>query len=226
MFSKDNVTVKCDPLNPGDDYHGILKARFLASWASWRGNYQTKEVDKVKGGDENHLVNRKDTEGVFDWNKTSTPISSVWPHIWAASFFNALRSCTTFRKTDPAMTSSFRIGSPIRLHRTFASPRVETNRTRVLVRYSAVIRNERMNLYATYGYPFAIEEKNVWNGVWIFQIGGYRQYTRYTTSCWALLSAPRALREFWGARANPSQEGYKIPLCTYIFFFCSALTHW
>lgn len=47
MFSKDNVTVKCDPLNPGDDYHGILKARFLASWASWRGNYQTKEVDKV-----------------------------------------------------------------------------------------------------------------------------------------------------------------------------------
>ena len=66
MFSKDNVTVKCDPLNPGDDYHGILKARFLASWASWRGNYQTKEVDKVKGGDENHLVNRKDTVGVFD----------------------------------------------------------------------------------------------------------------------------------------------------------------
>ena len=50
MFSKDNVTVKCDPLNPGDDYHGILKARFLASWASWRGNYQTKEVDKVTAG--------------------------------------------------------------------------------------------------------------------------------------------------------------------------------
>ena len=47
MFSKDNVTVKCDPLNPGDPYHQILKARFLASWASWRGNYQTKEVDKV-----------------------------------------------------------------------------------------------------------------------------------------------------------------------------------
>ena len=47
MFSKDNVTVKCDPLNPGDDYHNILKARFLASWASWRGDYQTKEVDKV-----------------------------------------------------------------------------------------------------------------------------------------------------------------------------------
>lgn len=31
----------------GDEYHGILKARFLASWASWRGDYQTKEVDKV-----------------------------------------------------------------------------------------------------------------------------------------------------------------------------------
>ncbi|CAJ1345919.1 unnamed protein product [Effrenium voratum] len=47
MFSKDNVTVKCDPLNPGDEFHGILKARFLASWAAWRGDYQTKEVDKV-----------------------------------------------------------------------------------------------------------------------------------------------------------------------------------
>lgn len=55
MFSKDNVTVKCDPLNPGDEYHGILRARFLASWASWRGDHQTKEVDQVlhdiqKGG--------------------------------------------------------------------------------------------------------------------------------------------------------------------------------
>ena len=58
MFSKDNVTVKCDPLNPGDDYHGILKARFLASWASWRGNYATKEVDRV-------LYDlQKDTHGV------------------------------------------------------------------------------------------------------------------------------------------------------------------
>eukprot|EP00930_Biecheleria_cincta_P077372 TRINITY_DN64653_c0_g1_i1.p1 TRINITY_DN64653_c0_g1~~TRINITY_DN64653_c0_g1_i1.p1 ORF type:complete len:524 (-),score=84.47 TRINITY_DN64653_c0_g1_i1:144-1715(-) len=47
MFSKDNVTVKCDPLNPGDDYHGILRARFLASWASWRGKCKTKEVDQV-----------------------------------------------------------------------------------------------------------------------------------------------------------------------------------
>lgn len=59
MFSKDNVTVKCDPLNPGDDYHGILKARFLASWASWRGNYATKEVDRV-------LYDlQKDTHGVL-----------------------------------------------------------------------------------------------------------------------------------------------------------------
>jgi len=47
MFSKDNVTVKCDPLNPGDEFHGISKARFLASWASWRGDYSTKEVDQV-----------------------------------------------------------------------------------------------------------------------------------------------------------------------------------
>ncbi|CAE8589992.1 unnamed protein product [Polarella glacialis] len=47
MFSKDNVTVKCDPLNPGDQFHGILKARFLASWGSWRGSFQTKEVDQV-----------------------------------------------------------------------------------------------------------------------------------------------------------------------------------
>lgn len=47
MFSKDNVTVKCDPLNPGDEYHGITKARFLASWASWRGNFATKDIDQV-----------------------------------------------------------------------------------------------------------------------------------------------------------------------------------
>eukprot|EP00440_Ansanella_granifera_P008630 gb/GFBE01009349.1/.p1 GENE.gb/GFBE01009349.1/~~gb/GFBE01009349.1/.p1 ORF type:complete len:538 (+),score=141.19 gb/GFBE01009349.1/:1-1614(+) len=47
MFSKDNVTVKCDPLNPGDEFHGILKARFLASWASWRGGFKTKDVDQV-----------------------------------------------------------------------------------------------------------------------------------------------------------------------------------
>lgn len=45
MISKDNVTVKCDPLNPGDDREGILKARFLASNASWRGPATTYEVD-------------------------------------------------------------------------------------------------------------------------------------------------------------------------------------
>eukprot|EP00928_Gymnodinium_smaydae_P087263 TRINITY_DN71548_c0_g1_i1.p1 TRINITY_DN71548_c0_g1~~TRINITY_DN71548_c0_g1_i1.p1 ORF type:complete len:520 (-),score=108.47 TRINITY_DN71548_c0_g1_i1:41-1600(-) len=48
MISKDNVTVKCDPLNPGDSREGILRARFLASWASWRGkNLMSKEVDQT-----------------------------------------------------------------------------------------------------------------------------------------------------------------------------------
>ncbi|CAE7620544.1 unnamed protein product [Symbiodinium pilosum] len=47
MLSKDNVTVKCDPLNPGDEFHGMLKARFLASWTSWKGKFPTKEVDKA-----------------------------------------------------------------------------------------------------------------------------------------------------------------------------------
>jgi len=47
MISKDNVTVKCDPLNPGDPREGVLKARFLASWASWRGTYSTQEVDEI-----------------------------------------------------------------------------------------------------------------------------------------------------------------------------------
>lgn len=47
MISKDNVTVKCDPLNPGDQFHGIMKARILASWTSWRGSYKTKDVDEV-----------------------------------------------------------------------------------------------------------------------------------------------------------------------------------
>lgn len=46
-FSKDNVTLKCDPLNPGDKYNNILRARFLASWASWRGEFLTHEVDQV-----------------------------------------------------------------------------------------------------------------------------------------------------------------------------------
>lgn len=47
MISKDNVTVKCDPLNPGDPREGIIKARFLASCACWRGNMLTREVDQV-----------------------------------------------------------------------------------------------------------------------------------------------------------------------------------
>merc|ERR1719238_870603 len=47
MISKDNVTVKCDPLNPGDPREGIIKARFLASCACWRGSMQTREVDQT-----------------------------------------------------------------------------------------------------------------------------------------------------------------------------------
>lgn len=47
MISKDNVTVKCDPLNPGDQREGILKARFLASSAAFRGECSTAEVDQV-----------------------------------------------------------------------------------------------------------------------------------------------------------------------------------
>jgi len=45
MLSKDNVTVKIDPLNPGDG--DVLRSRVLASWASWRGSFQTSEVDKI-----------------------------------------------------------------------------------------------------------------------------------------------------------------------------------
>mmetsp|Transcript_51033 Transcript_51033/g.114880 ORF Transcript_51033/g.114880 Transcript_51033/m.114880 type:complete len:511 (+) Transcript_51033:132-1664(+) len=48
MISKDNVTVKCDPLNPGDKREGIETARFLAAWASWRGkDFRTREVEHV-----------------------------------------------------------------------------------------------------------------------------------------------------------------------------------
>jgi len=48
MISKDNVTVKCDPLNPGDPREGIIKSRFLASYACWRGeSINTREVDKA-----------------------------------------------------------------------------------------------------------------------------------------------------------------------------------
>lgn len=47
MISKDNVTVKCDPLNPGDPREGIIKSRFLASYACWRGNLSAKEVDQA-----------------------------------------------------------------------------------------------------------------------------------------------------------------------------------
>lgn len=47
MMSKDNVTVHCDPLNPGDPHEGIMQARFLAAYALWRGRMKTKEVDQV-----------------------------------------------------------------------------------------------------------------------------------------------------------------------------------
>lgn len=46
-FSKDNVTLKVDPLNPGDKYNKVLPSRFLAGWGSWRGDFKTKAVDQV-----------------------------------------------------------------------------------------------------------------------------------------------------------------------------------
>merc|ERR1712098_376656 len=47
MISKDNVTITCDPLNPGDPSAGKLKSRFLASFAAFRGNCSSSEVDQV-----------------------------------------------------------------------------------------------------------------------------------------------------------------------------------
>mmetsp|Transcript_8918 Transcript_8918/g.23912 ORF Transcript_8918/g.23912 Transcript_8918/m.23912 type:complete len:547 (-) Transcript_8918:28-1668(-) len=48
MMSKDSVSVKCDPLCPGDPSQNILRARFLASWASWRGkSWNSQEIDEV-----------------------------------------------------------------------------------------------------------------------------------------------------------------------------------
>lgn len=47
MISKDNVTIKCDPLNPGDPREGVLKATILASYACWRGDLSSKEVDSI-----------------------------------------------------------------------------------------------------------------------------------------------------------------------------------
>jgi tubulin beta len=47
MMSRDSVSVKCDPLCAGDPDQGIPKARFLASWASWRGDWKAQEVDEV-----------------------------------------------------------------------------------------------------------------------------------------------------------------------------------
>eukprot|EP00929_Paragymnodinium_shiwhaense_P078548 TRINITY_DN40734_c0_g1_i1.p1 TRINITY_DN40734_c0_g1~~TRINITY_DN40734_c0_g1_i1.p1 ORF type:complete len:530 (-),score=86.26 TRINITY_DN40734_c0_g1_i1:76-1665(-) len=47
MISKDSMTVKCDPLNPGDPREGVLRARFLACWASWRGDIPASEADDI-----------------------------------------------------------------------------------------------------------------------------------------------------------------------------------
>jgi tubulin beta len=47
MMSKENVTCKVDPQHPGSVDQGIMPARFLASWAAWRGNWQTSDVDQI-----------------------------------------------------------------------------------------------------------------------------------------------------------------------------------
>lgn len=47
MISKDNVTVTCDPLNPGDPKENKLKSRYLASFAAFRGECTSSEVDRV-----------------------------------------------------------------------------------------------------------------------------------------------------------------------------------
>merc|ERR1719414_1847867 len=49
MISKDNVTVSCDPVNPGNIHTEppVPPTRYLAAWATWRGNFQTYEVDQI-----------------------------------------------------------------------------------------------------------------------------------------------------------------------------------
>jgi len=47
MISKDNVTVTCDPLNPGDPKENKLQSRFLASFAAFRGDCASSKVDEV-----------------------------------------------------------------------------------------------------------------------------------------------------------------------------------
>merc|ERR1712087_681013 len=48
-MSKNNVVVKCDPVNPGDNAGAqkVHPSRFLASWAAFRGKFKTYEVDDV-----------------------------------------------------------------------------------------------------------------------------------------------------------------------------------
>ncbi|EER20448.1 beta-tubulin, putative [Perkinsus marinus ATCC 50983] len=47
MMSKDNATLSCDPLNPGDPRNGIPRSRFLASFAAFRGECPSGEVDEI-----------------------------------------------------------------------------------------------------------------------------------------------------------------------------------
>ncbi|CAK0889946.1 unnamed protein product [Prorocentrum cordatum] len=47
MMSKENITCKVDPQHPGSQQEGVPMARFLASWAAWRGKWQTSDVDQI-----------------------------------------------------------------------------------------------------------------------------------------------------------------------------------
>ena len=47
MVSKQSMTIKCNPLNPGDPRENILRSRFLASFAAFRGNIRSSEVDEI-----------------------------------------------------------------------------------------------------------------------------------------------------------------------------------
>lgn len=45
--SKNNVTVSCDPLRPKDPSTETPRARFLSSFACWRGAFSSYEIDKI-----------------------------------------------------------------------------------------------------------------------------------------------------------------------------------
>jgi len=99
MISKDNVTVKCDPLNPGDPREGIIKARFLASCACWRGNMQTREVDQIMY--DLYKVTSRYTKFFPDWipNCIASNICSV-PHCEKGE-------CVTFVSNNTAVHEVF-----------------------------------------------------------------------------------------------------------------------